>query len=189
MQNAECKVNSDTKKCEWREATAWHPPLGPFWSRVPELLCATRRFAKFGLVGFSGVLVDTGVFFLLADARTLEWDFSVSKVLAAEAAILNNFVWNEVWTFRDLAADRTSWRDRLSRLGKFNVICTAGIVLSVLLLNAQVRTLGMNIYAANLIAILVVSLWNFWMNLRFGWGQRVASSPRKQETARGPGHK
>ena len=53
---------------------------------------------------------------------------------------------------------------------KFNLICLAGIGWSVLLLNAQVTWLHLNLYLANLIAIVVVSVWNFWLNLRFGWG-------------------
>jgi hypothetical protein len=29
----------------------------------------------------------------------------------------------------------------------------------------------MNVYLANLAAIFLVSVWNFSMNLRFGWGE------------------
>lgn len=60
-------------------------------------------------------------------------------------------------------------RNRLARLVKFNLICLAGIGWSVLLLNVQVYGLGLNVYLANLIAIVLVSLWNFLLNLRFGW--------------------
>ena len=130
-----------------------------------------KRFIQFGLVGASGVFVDMGILFVLADSLMLGWNLSLSKVLAAETAILNNFLWNELWTFRDLAAGQAGWHRRAGRLGRFNLICLVGIALNVLLFNAQVHLLHMNVYVANLIAILLVSIWNFWMNLTFGWGK------------------
>jgi len=132
-----------------------------------------NRFIRFGLVGGSGVLVDMSLLFIFADARMLSWDLSVSKTLAAEAAIMNNFVWNDLWTFRDRALDHPGWRLRASRFGRFNLICLAGIGLNVALLNALVHWVRLNVYVANGIAIFVVSLWNFAMNLRFGWSEHL----------------
>jgi dolichol-phosphate mannosyltransferase len=128
-----------------------------------------KRFIQFGLVGGTGVLVDMTVLFLLADPRTLGWNLSLSKALAAEIAILNNFLWNDAWTFRDLSADRTGWRARSNRLGKFNLICLVGIVLNILILNGEVHWLHIDVYPANFAAIVLVSIWNFGMNLKFGW--------------------
>ncbi len=140
----------------------------------PPTFRTALRYLQFGCVGGTGVLVDMAALFLLADARTLHWPLTLSKALAAEIALLNNFIWNELWTFREQAAVSAGVRARLSRLCKFNVICAAGIGLSVLLLNAQVRGLGMNVYAANLVSIFLVSLWNFGMTLKFGWGRPAA---------------
>lgn len=134
-----------------------------------------RRFFKFCIVGGSGVFVDMGVLWLLASPSTLGWNLSASKVLAAEVAILNNFAWNDQWTFRGFAS-HNGWRSRLVRLGKFNAICLAGIGLSLLLLNAQVYGLGVNMYLANFCAIVIVSVWNFYLNLRFGWGRSRQAS-------------
>jgi dolichol-phosphate mannosyltransferase len=132
-----------------------------------------RRYAQFCIVGGSGVVVDMGIIWLLADQRTLGWNLTVSKIIAAEVAIFNNFLWNDIWTFRGLGAERTCWLPRLIRLGRFNLICAAGIALSVLLLNVQVYWLQMNVYLANFISIVLVSLWNFFMNLKFGWNAKA----------------
>ena len=141
-------------------------------SEIREHLGKTfSRFLRFGLVGGSGVLVDMSLLFVFADPRMLGWGLSISKALAAEAAIVNNFIWNDLWTFRDRALNCPGWRLRASRFGRFNLICLAGIGLNVGLLNALVHGLGLNIYVANGIAIVVVSLWNFGMNLRFGWSE------------------
>ena len=128
-----------------------------------------KRYARFCLVGATGVAVDMGILYLLADPSMRGWNLTLSKVIAAEVAILNNFIWNDVWTFRGLARSGNIRVARLVRLGKFNLICVAGIWLSVLLLNGQVYWLRINVYLANFISIVAVSLWNFLMNMRLSW--------------------
>ncbi|HAO78969.1 MAG TPA: hypothetical protein DCQ92_08350 [Verrucomicrobia subdivision 3 bacterium] len=135
------------------------------------LVQTLKRYIRFGIVGASGVVVDMGILFLLADPKILGLNLSLSKALAAEVAIVNNFAWNELWTFGDISATQSHWHARLGRFAKFNLICLAGIGLSILLLNAQVRLVAMNVYLANLIAIVIVSFWNFGLNLKFGWNK------------------
>jgi dolichol-phosphate mannosyltransferase len=126
---------------------------------------------KFCVVGGTGMVVDMTILHLLASPFMLDWNISLCKVIAAEAAIFNNFIWNDLWTFRGVAAGRNAPRQRLTRFLKFNLICAAGIGLSVLLLNLQVHGLEMNLYVANFISIVLVSLWNFFLNAQFGWNQ------------------
>ena len=127
------------------------------------------RFIRFGCVGLSGVFVDMAVFYLLSDPTTLAWGLTRSKIIAAEAAIINNFLWNDRWTFGDIASRQKGWSRRFKRLVKFNLICLAGLILNVLLLNLLFNLFGINRYVANLIAIAIVTLWNFWMNLKLSW--------------------
>jgi dolichol-phosphate mannosyltransferase len=128
-----------------------------------------KRFVSFCLIGGSGVVVDMTVLFLLTDARMLAWGLYISKILAAEAAIFNNFVWNNVWTFRDVSGNQTEWRAYFQRFAKFNLICLVGIGFNLLFLKAQINFLQMNLYVANFVAIFLVSVWNFWMSTKFGW--------------------
>jgi putative flippase GtrA len=151
------------------------PPRTGIWKYAedcgvnPSLVLMAKRYVNFGIVGASGIGVDMAALFVLADPRMLHLNLSLGKALAAEIAIFSNFIWNEAWTFRDRAIADPSWRGRTIRLGKFNLICLAGIGLSVLLLNIQTRFFDLNMYMGNLIAIVIVSLWNFGMNQRFGW--------------------
>jgi dolichol-phosphate mannosyltransferase len=135
-----------------------------------------KRFIRFGLVGASGVFVDMGILFCLSDPRMLGWGLSLSKACAAETAIVSNFIWNDAWTFGDISRQQNAWGARAGRFGKFNLICLAGMGISILLLNGQVRFLHLNVYLANMIAIVIASLWNFWMNLKFGWGTPRATT-------------
>lgn len=128
-----------------------------------------QRFLKFGLVGFSGVFVDMAIFYLLSDASTLAWGLTRSKVIAAEVAVLNNFLWNDLWTFRDLAQQQFGWKKLIKRFVKFNLICLLGIGLNLIILNLLFNYFGVNKYIANLIAIAIVTIWNFWFNLKLSW--------------------
>jgi dolichol-phosphate mannosyltransferase len=127
------------------------------------------RFLRFGLVGLSGVFVDMVVLYLLHTGLGLP--LTRSKVMAAEVAILNNFIWNDAWTFADVSLLQQGWSARLKRLLKFNLICLAGLILNVIVLNLLYNIVfGQRwAYLANLIAIGVVTVWNFWLNLKLSW--------------------
>lgn len=125
------------------------------------------KFLRFGIVGFSGVFVNMAVLYVLRDI--LNWELTRSLIVAAELAIISNFVWNDFWTFGEISKRQPGKRQRLRRLLKFNTICLMGLILNVLLVNVLFNVFGMNEYLANLIAIAVVTLWNFWINLKLSW--------------------
>jgi dolichol-phosphate mannosyltransferase len=125
------------------------------------------KFLRFGIVGFSGVFVNMGVLYVLRDI--LNWELTRSLIIAAEFAIINNFLWNDLWTFGDISKWQPGKRQQLKRLLKFNTICLMGLILNVLLVNLLFNVFRMNEYLANLIAIAAVTLWNFWINMKLSW--------------------
>lgn len=127
------------------------------------------RFIRFGLVGLTGVFVDMAILYLLSDPSTLALPLTRSKIIAGEIAILNNFVWNDAWTFADISMRQKKWDQRLKRFLKFNIVCLAGLVLNVLVLNLVFNFIIPNRYIANLIAIVVATIWNFWINFKLSW--------------------
>ncbi|MBE9008134.1 glycosyltransferase [Fortiea sp. LEGE XX443] len=127
------------------------------------------RFLRFGLVGLSGVFVDMAILYLLSDPTTLALPLTRSKIIAGEIAIFNNFLWNDAWTFADVSQRQQEWHHRLKRLLKFNIICLAGLAINVLVLNLVFNFVIPNRYIANLIAIAVATVWNFWVNLKLSW--------------------
>lgn len=72
-----------------------------FWDKE------VRRFLKFFVVGLSGFVVN--MFFLWFFTEVLKIFYLFSSPLAIELSILNNFILNDFWT----------WRDR-GRSGKLN---------------------------------------------------------------------
>jgi dolichol-phosphate mannosyltransferase len=133
-----------------------------------QLFCC--KFVKFCLVGLSGVLVDMSALFVLNDSRFFGFGVIMSKFIAVELAIVNNFAWNDRWTFRSAAGRPHSI---MSRFFKFNLICSAGLVLSLSLLYILNRRLGINVYVANLVAIVFTTIVNFWLNLKLNWKSKV----------------
>lgn len=128
-----------------------------------------NQLIRFCLVGLSGVFVDMAIFYLLSDPNALGWGLTRSKIIAAEVAIINNFFWNDRWTFGDITAHQRGWSLRLKRFLKFNIICLAGLILNVFILNFLFNVVGINRYLANFIAIGMVTIWNFWLNLKLSW--------------------
>ncbi|HEX3544770.1 MAG TPA: glycosyltransferase [Candidatus Acidoferrum sp.] len=138
-------------------------------SRLRIHLLKTSPFIRFCIVGASGTLIDTALLFLLSDPRTLNWSLTGSKIIAAEVALTNNFIWNDLWTFGKFSNRQNTFRQRARRFLKFNLLCSAGIILNLIILNVGFKVFHMNRYIANLSAIFVVTFWNYNSNRKLSW--------------------
>ncbi len=125
------------------------------------------RFIRFGFVGLTGLFVDMSTFYLLWTSVGL--GLTTSNSIAVELAIINNFLWNDLWTFGDISRKQRGWRQRGKRLLKFNAICLLGLVLNTLIVNFLFNILDVNPYVAKLVAIAIVTFWNFWVNVKLSW--------------------
>jgi len=138
-------------------------------SRLRIHLLKTSPFVRFCIVGASGTLIDTTMLFLLSDPRTLNWSLTGSKIIAAEVALANNFIWNDLWTFGKFSRRQNNFRQRARRFLKFNLLCSVGIILNLIILNVGFKAFHMNRYIANLSAIFVVTFWNYNTNRKLSW--------------------
>jgi len=120
------------------------------------------RLVKFTLVGLSGVLVNEG--FLWAFVKFLGWDKILANIPATELAILNNFTWNDLWTFRDLKR-RPFWR----RFVSFHIASLMGAVVQWVIYAGLVY-IGINYLLANLVGIVVSFVVRFLFNRHVTWG-------------------
>ena len=136
-----------------------------------------NRFVKFCLVGFSGVIVDMLALHFLVNPRYLGWNVIPGKLLSAEFAMLNNFLWNELWTFKASERRMNAHKGWPSRLLGFHAICGLGIGLAAGLIFLFYRKVKLNLYVSNLSAIVIVTFWNFWLNAIFNWRLRRKASP------------
>ena len=125
------------------------------------------RFLRFGAVGLSGVVIDMGVLYLLHTVWGL--GYTRSLIVSGEIAVINNFIWNDLWTFGDISQKQRQTSMIFKRFLKFNFICLMGIVIKVILANIFLNKLGMDAFLSNFIAIGLVTVWNFWINLKLSW--------------------
>ena len=127
------------------------------------------RAARFGVVGATGVVLNTLVLMALTRwAGLAEWQASP---LASEAAIIGNFLLNDAWTFRDARAG-----SGLGRLLRYNGVALGGMAVTVVALSLLTRLLGVDLLPANLAAVACATAWNYCANSRWTWG---AARPRR----------
>jgi putative flippase GtrA len=129
------------------------------------------RWVKFNLVGAIGILVQIAALWCLT---ALGMGYMVATGLAVEAAVLNNFVWHERFTWRDRAAGRR--RDAAIRLLRFNLSNGAvSIGGNLLLMRLLVGEAHLQTLVANLISIAACSLVNFVLSDQ--WVFRSTATP------------
>jgi dolichol-phosphate mannosyltransferase len=120
------------------------------------------RLIKFSIVGTSGIFVNEG--FLWFFVRFLGWSKVWANIPAIELSILNNFTWNDLWTFRDLRRSPL-WR----RLLSFHLAAVTGALVQWLIY-APLVYIGINYLLANLVGIGGSFVVRFLFNRNVTWG-------------------
>jgi dolichol-phosphate mannosyltransferase len=123
------------------------------------------RFIKFCLVGLSGVGVNMGLLWLLTEYAGLV--YLLSAAIAVETSIITNFLLNNFFTFR--GRNEPGTRPFFQRLLKFNLISLAGLGINIGLLSLFTEVFGIYYLVSNIIAIVIVTLWNYLLNTWWTW--------------------
>jgi|JI10StandDraft_1071094.scaffolds.fasta_scaffold584047_2 dolichol-phosphate mannosyltransferase len=148
-------------------------------SRIPAPLrrLLSPRFITFALVGASGVFVNLGALFVLADVLHLEEVYS--SAWAIEISIIWNFLLNNALTFRDKNAEASV--GFLARMLRYNLVGLGGLGIQlgvfVLLTRLAMQTWslpepGLWKYPAQLAGIGLGMAWNFYTNFFWTWRQK-----------------
>ena len=99
--------------------------------RSQALLDRGIRFARFGIVGASGVVVNQSL--LMALHGGLGWSLVPSSLLAIECAILSNFVLSALWIWRyDFAGSLRRILEKLVQYQAATLVSSLGLNASVL---------------------------------------------------------
>lgn len=130
------------------------------------------RFIKFGIVGASGVLVNlsmlyAGQEFLFSTIVSETLRLNLSLALAIFIATISNFSWNRIWTWHDRKSLRSV--PIVVQFGQYALACWVGTAIQVALTNLFV--LFMHYLPANLIAVVIASLFNFVANDLWTFGR------------------
>ncbi len=127
-----------------------------------------KRVFKFGLVGLSGIVVNMVVLWYLTEF--VGFYYLVSSLFAIELSILNNFFWNDFWTFKAGGSHKLS--SRWHRLISFHAVSAGGLVINMGILYLLTSVGGVYYLISNIIGILVGFGWNFMVNRRVTWTWR-----------------
>lgn len=114
---------------------------------------------SFGVVGLSGVILNTGLVYVLHGL--LHWPLPLAVALASELAILNNYVWNDRWTFGQHAPS-------VRRLVRFNLSSLGGLTITTAATSVLVGS-GVPYLLALLVAVGTGSVSNFAASALWVW--------------------
>jgi putative flippase GtrA len=114
------------------------------------------KFIKFGIIGFSGLIIDFGVTYFCKEKVKIQK--YISNAIGFTTAASSNYFFNRIWTFQ---SDNPRI---LSEYSSFLVISTIGLEINSLILWLLVSRFKQNFYLSKLIAIIVTTVWNFTAN-------------------------
>ena len=117
------------------------------------------KFLKFGVVGFSGVIVDFGITYLCKEKIRI--NKYLSNAIGFICAATSNYILNRIWTFQSENANVAT------EYGKFMLVSAIGLGINPLTLYLLTEKLKWNFYLSKVFAIGVATLWNFFANVLF----------------------
>jgi putative flippase GtrA len=129
-------------------------------------LLVRLRFARFGLVGLSGLVVNTVLLAVLTDVVGLF--YVVSAVIATQGSTLWNFWLTERWVF----ADREHRRGWGTRLAMFLLMNNVALLIRGPLLVVLTSGLGIHYVVSNLISLVGLTVLRFVLADNWIWAPR-----------------
>jgi dolichol-phosphate mannosyltransferase len=137
-----------------------------------------RSWLRYAAVGFSGAVVNVAALTFLVERRA--WPISAALAVAIPLALLNNFFWNWLFTFRTSHALRVEPRAGVfSRLVHYGEVCATGVALNAsltLLLNWR----GVLLPLASAAGVTLGGAWNLLFNVPAIWRSWDSPVPRGQ---------
>ncbi|PUA32295.1 MAG: hypothetical protein B7O98_06435 [Zestosphaera tikiterensis] len=152
---------------EFRERVVGKSKLGfkTMLNYVKQVLNLTPDYVRFALVGASGTVVNLGVLAVLRYVANLTHE--IASALAIEASIINNFVWNDLWTFKGGRSGSVA-----SRLIKFHFSSAVGVITQYVISLTTYYYIVRNSIIAQSIGILTGFIINYVLSKKFVWSPR-----------------
>lgn len=118
------------------------------------------RWLKFNTVGLIGIGVQ--LMALAAYTRLLHIHYLAATAMAVETAVLHNYAWHELWTWRDRRPAQDGWRAIAWRLLRFHLgNGLVSIASNLVLMKFFVGSWHMKVMPANLLSIAITAVANF----------------------------
>ncbi|WP_397599258.1 glycosyltransferase [Silvanigrella sp.] len=122
------------------------------------------QFIKYGIIGFSGLIIATAIIFICQHFTNLSKSYSIA--LSIEISILTNFYLNNYWTFKNFKL-KGLWKI-LRGLATFHAICLGGALINQAIA-LKMLTYGMDVYLSNAFGYFIAAIWNYIINVNITW--------------------
>jgi putative flippase GtrA len=123
------------------------------------------RFGRFGVVGATGLVVNTVM--LAALAGPLGVGYIAAAILATQGSTLWNFGLTEAWVF----SDREHRRSLAQRMGMFFFMNNVALPLRIPILFALTSLLGIHYLVSNLLSLVALTVLRFAIADSVIWGK------------------
>jgi dolichol-phosphate mannosyltransferase len=133
-------------------------------------------WVRYAVVALVGALIDVGLFRELAGRQS--WPPIGALLVAIEVALLSNFLWSEIFTFRSAATSQFC-QGVLHRLLRYEVICVPGALLNILVTLLLMLRGGGPLTSAT-VGVVAGGVFNFIINVPAiwrTWGLRIPGKP------------
>ena len=122
-----------------------------------------KDFIKYSLVGLSGVCINLGIYALLT--RYYDLSEALAPIFSIEAALISNFLLNNLWTF----GRRLNQSTIRVKFLKFHLVSGFAAIINYLIFLTLFFTFGIYDILANLIGIAIAAVVNYIINSNWTW--------------------
>jgi dolichol-phosphate mannosyltransferase len=131
-------------------------------------------WVSYATVGLAGASVHLALLLFLAVNHG--WALGLALPVAIQVALLNNFAWNRLFTFRrPPRSGRTRGEQLTTGFARYEAVCIPGALLNSLL-TILLSRFGCSILIAGSAGVLIGGIWNLFFNVPAIWRTSVSQS-------------
>jgi putative flippase GtrA len=121
------------------------------------------RLGKFGLVGLSGLVVNTAALYIVVGVLGIH--YLIGATIATQASTIWNFLFSDQWVFSDADSGRGRWH----RFWMFWLMNNIALIGRWPLLFLLISILGFNYLIANVLTLAIVMLGRYLFSYAVIW--------------------
>ena len=126
-----------------------------------------RQLLRFMLVGASGIIVNLVVLYLFNQTKL--FPVIVSSMIATEASVLNNFLLNNFFTFKQQSFSTP--KELLRGLATYHLAVAAGFALTISTFALLHTNAGVHYLVAQLAGVVLSFMANYWISRKYVWSK------------------
>lgn len=135
-----------------------------------ELKETTITLPRYIAVGIGGVIIGMVTIWCFTELMGLF--YLISGCLSALLSTLNDFTFNEIWTFSHRRKERLFTIGLVKRLAKFMVSRVVGFLVAISVLALFTEVVGLHYLISNFIAVGASFIWNYAASTFWVWSRR-----------------